>query len=345
MRRFLLAATILLAAAVAITLAAKSQTSTNTWHLTKESEALVPDATLRNQIFRALDAAEHSGTDPAISKFKVRAATVITINNEDHVILGGNSEYRLPEGIHGETSLINHAINEFGPEAVKAHLKFEVFYNERCGAGASCGDCRDYQKHTLDYKNLLMVCGQAVDHAVRVTRFKDQIVDEDQFPEATAEKIGITQDELKRLTDAAEIALNGGITLFLPATQTAASALSYNNKIYRAAAADDAAFHYRYPVAGALQDAATERDYLLKAVLVVGEKGKWPIVNYRDRQYGFESSSFNHAANKPPIALIITDGLGHYRATTFEAALPHAFSTADFDPAALQQFLSSHLTK
>jgi hypothetical protein len=43
--------------------------------------------------------------------------------------------------------------------------------------------------------------------------------------------------------------------------------------------------------------------------------------NYRDRQYGFESSSFNHQAGKSPIALIITDGLGHYRHHP-EAACP-----------------------
>ncbi len=74
----------------------------------------------------------------------------------------------------------------------------------------------------------------------------------------------------------------------------------------------------------------------------MGEKGQWPVINYRDRQYGYESSSFNHEAGKSPIALIITDGLGHYRATTFEAALPHAFSTANFMPQALKDFLQSH---
>jgi hypothetical protein len=30
--------------------------------------------------------------------------------------------------------------------------------------------------------------------------------------------------------------------------------------------------------------------------------------------------------------------------TTFESALPHAFSTADFMPEALKQFLASHAT-
>jgi len=75
---------------------------------------------------------------------------------------------------------------------------------------------------------------------------------------------------------------------------------------------------------------------------VAGEPGKWPLVNYRDRQYGYEASSFNRRGGKRAIILILTDGQGHYRMTTFEAALPHAFSTADFMPDALDKFLKSH---
>ena len=73
-----------------------------------------------------------------------------------------------------------------------------------------------------------------------------------------------------------------------------------------------------------------------------GEVGKWPVLNYRDRQYGYEASSFNRHEGKAPIVLIITVGQGHYRVTTFEAALPHAFSTADFMPGAVQKFLKTH---
>jgi hypothetical protein len=77
-------------------------------------------------------------------------------------------------------------------------------------------------------------------------------------------------------------------------------------------------------------------DYFLRAIVVFGEKGQWPLINYRDRQYGFASSSFDQEAGKSPITLILADGLGHYRATTFEAALPHAFSTANFLPQAVK---------
>ena len=148
--------------------------------------------------------------------------------------------------------------------------------------------------------------------------------------------------ELGQLVQSAEQARLGGVTLFTGTRHSGAAALSYSGKIYRAAGADDAAFHYRYPIGGVLQQAATERDYLLRAILVVGEKGHWPVIMYRDRQYGYESSSFNREAGKPPIALILSDGLGHYRATTFEAALPNAFSTASFMPQAVKDFLQSH---
>jgi len=103
----------------------------------------------------------------------------------------------------------------------------------------------------------------------------------------------------------------------------------------------NAAFHYRYPIGGVLQQAATDRDYLLRAILVVGEKGHWPIITYGYRQHGFESSSFNHECGKPPIALILADGLGHYHATTFESSLPNAFSTASFMPQTVKDFLNS----
>jgi hypothetical protein len=40
--------------------------------------------------------------------------------------------------------------------------------------------------------------------------------------------------------------------------------------------------------------------------------------------------------------LILTDGEGNYRMTTFEEALPHAFSTSAFMPEAVGKFLETH---
>jgi hypothetical protein len=133
----------------------------------------------------------------------------------------------------------------------------------------------------------------------------------------------------------------GGVTLFTSERHTGAAGLSFSGKTYRAAGADDAAFHYRYPIGGLLQQAATERDYLMRAIVVAGQPGKWPVLNYRDRQYGYEASSFNRQGGKPPIVLILTDGKD-YRMTTFDAALPHAFSTADFMPDVVEKFLKTH---
>lgn len=341
MSRLLLSCALIVVAVSAISFAAHSSPDSS-WHLTPQSEALVPDSTLRAQIFRALSAAEKAGTDASISHYQVRAATIITEGGQDRVVLGGNTEYQVPEAIHGESSLINHVTALYGPEATRHALRFVAFFSQHCGLSGSCGDCRDYQKAQTDYAHLLIVCGQASDHSVRVTHFRDQLVDEDKFPAASPDSLSITPSELTRLVDAAEEARLGGVTLFTAGGQTAAAALSYSGKIYRAAGADDAAFHFRYPIGGALQAAATERNYFLRAILVVGEKGHWPVVNYRDRQYGFESSSFNRQTGKPPIALILTDGIGNYRATTFEAALPNAFSTANFMPEAVKEFLRTH---
>jgi len=331
----------LLIALLALSLAGHSSSDAS-WHLTPQSEALVPDPALRAQIFRALTAAENAGTDPSISHFKVRVATVIAKEGQERVVLGGNSEYSVPEAIHGETSLINHVTALYGADTTRHSLRFVAFYSERCGTSGSCGDCRDYQKAATDYNNLLIVCGQSSDHTVRVTRFRDQLVEENQFPAASPDSLSISPAELARLLADAQEARLGGVTLFTAAQQTATAALSYSGKIYRAAGADDAAFHYRYPVGGVLQQAATERDYFLRAILVVGEKGRWPVINYRDRQYGYESSTFNRESGKPPITLIISDGLGNYRATTFESALPNAFSTANFMPQAVRDFLRTH---
>jgi hypothetical protein len=313
------------------------------WRLTKESEALVPDAKLRSQIFKALDGAEKAGTDPSISHFQVRAATVIEKDGKEKTVLGGNTEYGRPEAIHGESSLLNHVTALYGPDTTRHAVRFVAFYGQTCGASGSCGDCRDYQLAATDYEHLLIVCGQASDHTVRVHRFMDQIVCERDFPEVNASKIPLNASELQTLVKSAEEARTAGITLFTPGHNTAAAGLSWTGKTYRAAGADDAAFHYRYPVGGLLQQAATERDYLMRAIVIAGEPGKFPSISYRDRQYGYEVSTFNHAEGKPPIVLILTDGAGKYKITTFEAALPYAFSTADFMPDALQDFLKTHL--
>jgi cytidine deaminase len=313
----------------------------NKWTLTNESESVVTDAKLPEQIFRALDAAENAGTNPGISHYKVRAATVIEKDGAEHVVLGGNTEYQIPEAIHGETSLLNHVTTLYGAETTRQALRFVAYYSQKCSGTGSCGDCRDFQIASTDYEHLLVACGQASDHTVRVQRFMDQVVCERDFPEVAASKIPLSKSELARLVKSAEGARLGGVTLFTAERHAGAAGISFSGKIYRAAGADDGAFHYRYPIGGLLQQAATERDYYMRAIVVAGEPGKWPVVSYRDRQYGFEASSFNQLAGKPPIVVILTDGAGKYRMTTFEGALPLPFSTAAFMPDAVTQFLKS----
>jgi cytidine deaminase len=321
---------------------ARAETPAGPWTLTKESENVVTDAKLRDQIFRALDAAENAGTSPTISHFQVRAATIIEKNGQEHVVLGGNTEYEVPEAIHGESSLLNHVTALYGSETTRSAVRFVAFYGQTCGTSGSCGDCRDYQIAATDYQQLLIACGQASDHTVRVHRFMDQLICEKDFPDAEAGKIPLNTRELAQLVKSAHEARLGGVTLFTSERHSGAAGLSFSGKTYRAAGADDAAFHYRYPIGGLLQQAATERDYFMRAILVSGEPGEWPVINYRDRQYGFEASSFNHSEGKPPIALILTNGEGKYRATTFEDALPHPFSIARFKPQAISDFLKVH---
>jgi len=316
--------------------------SSGAWRLTEDSEPLVPDAKLRRQIFRALDAAQDAGTGATISHFKVRAATVLEIAGQEQVVLGGNTEYDLPEAIHGETSLLNHVTADYGAEVTRHAVRFIAFYGDHSGGAGSCGDCRDFQMASTDWEHLLIVSGQSLDHTVKVTRFSDQIVGERSFPEVKAEEIALAPGALEKLVKSAQEARLGGVTLFTTFRHTGAAGLAYSEKIYRAAGCDDAAFHYRYPIGGLLQQAQTERDYFLRAIVVSGEQGQWPVINYRDRQYGYEASSFNHEVGLPPVKLILTNGQGQYRMTTFEASLPRAFSTVNFRPEAVKEFLQTH---
>jgi cytidine deaminase len=342
--------TLLAAAALGLTCAlasacARAAAEPPGWTLAKDAQDQVADPGLVARITRALDAARSAGTDPTISKFNVRAATVIGQGGSERTILGGNTEYRVPEAIHGETSLMNHVITAVGPEAARREVGFIAFYGEACGGGGSCGDCRDYLLKTTRWQDLLMVCGQSRDHTIHVDRFAKWIVPEDRFPEMAGEGTGLPSGELATLVQSAVGALPGGIRLFTPAEDhVAVAVLTTTGKVYRAAGADDAAFHYRYPLGAALQQAATERDYFVRAVVVAGEPGRVPHLSYRDRQYGYESSSFNRKRGLPPIRLIVLDTAGggrRYRVTTFEDALPGAFSTADFMPDAVDRFLGA----
>jgi len=317
------------------------------WNLTSQAESLVADPGLRARMFQALDAAEKAGTDPSVSKFQVRAATVIQDAGVRREILGGNSEYAgLPEAIHGETSLLNHVINAVGPEAARRSVDFIAFYSERCGGGGSCGDCRDYLMTTTRWRELLVVCGQAADHSVHVERFAKGIVDESEFPELPASGLGVPAGRLEELARAAAEARMGGVRLFTSdAEHLGVAVLSTTGRIYRAAGADDAAFHYRYPVGAALQQAATYRDYLIQAVVVAGAPGRLPRLRYRDRQYGYEFSSFGRRRGLEPTRVILIEEAPkaeaqarRYRLTTFEQALPGAFSATDFRPDAVDRF-------
>ncbi len=317
------------------------QNRSSQWKLSESARTLVAEDDAE-RMFRALDAARTSGTDPAISGYQVRAATVVVKDGQEHVIVGGNSEYLVPEAIHAETSLLNHVANVLGAPATRT-VKFMAFYTERqCGTGLSCGDCRDYQIATTDFENLLVVCGQASDHTVHVRRFAEAVVSEDDFPLVTPDEIPLNSQELTRLVEAARKARRQGVSLFTSSEHHAGAAgLSSMGNVYSAAGVDDAAFHYRYPIGGLLQQAATEGDYFIKAIVVAGEAGKWPRVSYRERQYGHESSSFNKRRNMEPISLILTNGQGLFRLTTFEKALPHAFSADAFMPEAVDEFLES----
>ena len=319
-----------------------------TWTLAESSEERVTDPALLERIFKALDAAESAGTDPSISKYHVRAGTAFEHHGQHLVIVGGNSEYfGYPEAIHGETSLMNHVISTVGPEAALEGVDFLAFYGERkCGGGGSCGDCRDYLMTTTRWEDLLMVCGQATDHTVHVHRFAQWVVPEKDFPVVSAEETGLPADQLDALVTAAIEARSGGVSLFTaPAEHLGVAALTTQGNIYRAAGADDAAFHYRYAVGAALQQAATYRDYHVQAVAVVAAPGHTARVSYRDRQYGYEFSSFNAKRDLPPIKLIVVEESAgeppklRYRMTTFEEALPGAFSAASFMPDAVDRFL------
>ncbi len=318
------------------------------WKLASQAEPLVAEPGLRARIFAALDAAEKAGTDPSLSKFHVRAATVIEHDGARREIVGGNSEYSgLPEAIHGETSLLNHVINAVGPDEARRTVDFIAFHSQHCGGGGSCGDCRDYLMTTTRWQDLLVVCGQASDHSVHVQRFAKEIVGEDQFPEVALSAIGLPARRVEELARAAAEARRGGVRLFTSdAEHLGVAVLTTTGRIYRAAGADDAAFHYRYPVGAALQQAATYRDYFVEAVVIAGAPGSLPRLSYRDRQYGYEFSSFNRKRGLEPIRLILVEEAPgaepralRYRLTTFEAALPGAFSAADFMPDAVDRFL------
>lgn len=325
---------------------ARPQPAAAPWTLTPPARDLLADAGLQRRVFQALEAAAAVGTDPSLSKFCVRAATSVATAKGERTIVGGNSEYeKLPEAIHGETSLMNHAINVLGPEEARRSVDFIAFYSDKCGGGGSCGDCRDYLMTTTRWQDLLVVCGRSGDRTVHVERFSRTIVPEASFPEATAEATGLKGPQLAALVEAATEARSGGVRLFTAATEhLGVAALSKTGVVYRAAGSDDAAFHYRYPIGAVLQQAATYKDYFIDAIVVAGPPGSLPRVRYRDRQYGYEFSSFNRKRGLAPIRLILIDepasGPRRYRLTTFEDALPGAFSAADFMPEAVDAFLS-----
>jgi cytidine deaminase len=184
------------------------------WRLTDDSKHLVTDSKLREQILHALDAAANAGTDPQISHFQVRAATAFEKDGAEHVVVGGNTEYEVPEAIHAETSLLNHVTTLYGADTTRHSVRFIAFYAQQCGGTASCGDCRDYQLATTDYEHLLVACGQVTDHSVHVSRFTDQIVCERNFPVVEVQKIPLAASDLDRLVKAAQHARQGGINLF-----------------------------------------------------------------------------------------------------------------------------------
>lgn len=311
------------------------------WTLSSESPVRIDDPALLARMGRALDAAALAGTDPVISGHHVRAATSFTHEGREVVAVGGNTEYGVPQAVHGEVSVMNHATALVGAEAARREVRFIAFHAQTCeGDSRGCGDCRDYMRATTEYRSLLWVCGLAVDRTIVVRRFADGLFEEESTPDVEPASLGLPAGEIDRLVAAAREARRGGIALFTAADRhTGAAGLSASGRIYRSAGADDAAFHYRFAVGGVIQQAATERDYALRAIVVEGEPGAWPRVAYRERQYAFDYSSFGTSRGEPATLLILSDGQGRLKAATVETFLPKPFSVARFNPTAVERFL------
>ncbi len=312
------------------------------WTLAPDSPVAVDDPVLLARMGRALDAAASAGTDPVISSYHVRAATVLEHDGREIVAVGGNTEYGVPQAVHGEVSAMNHATVLAGAEAARRQVKFIAFHSQSCsGDSRGCGDCRDYMRATTDYRSLLWVCGRATDRTIHVRRFSDGLFDEEDAPDADVATLDLPPADLERLLAAAREARRGGVALFTGADRhTGAAALTASGRIHRSAGADDAAFHYRFAVGGVLQQAATERDYAVRAILVEGEPGTWPRVSYRERQYAFEYNSVGVSLGHHPTLLILSDGRGRLKAAPIAVFLPKPFSVARFDPTAIEQFLA-----
>lgn len=308
------------------------------WSLGVESKHLITSQSLLNDIKRSLDETKNSGTNPTISGYNVHSSTLLHTDKGDRVFVSGNTEYETPEAMHSESSLLAQITSVLGRNATQ-DIKFIAFVSENCSKCSGCGDCRDYIKSQTDYKNLLMVCGQESDRTIHVKKFIDGIVEEESFSDLDTTNMPISKDELSSLYASALEAKKGGIKFFSKQNHSSAAAISYSGKTYKSSGTDDAAFHYRPPISGLLQQSATERDYLIKSILVVGEKGQWPKVSYRDRQYGYEFNLFNRKVGKEPISLIISDGNGNFKISDFEKSLPLAFSLEWLIPEELELFI------
>ena len=202
--RLRLAATWLVTAVVTAA-GCRPASSPPAWTLAPESAIRTGDQALLARIGKALDAAERAGTDPSISQFHVRAATVVSVDGAEHVVVGGNTEYPWPQAVHGEVSVMNHVITQFGADAAR-RVPFIAFHSQSCGDSRGCGDCRDYLKATTDYNTLMLVCGRATDRTIHIRKLADGLVDEEQFADASFETAGLPRADLERLLAAARTA-------------------------------------------------------------------------------------------------------------------------------------------
>jgi len=285
--------------------------------------------------------------DPQISGFRVRAATILNDGFWEEAVIGGNTEYGDPRAIHGETSLVNHALNAYGHEKVRELLRVIALYSS-FGPVTPCGDCRDYLLASTDPQKLVIVTAGEKDPNVQIHPFTDFLAPEEGFDVAISPREAVArindEDFYTTWFRALSTRHMGGVNLFSPAT-TRAVVLARERppsqpKYYEAASCDDGAFHLRFPVGGALQAAATDGAYFVDFIAVARSDGEMPRITYRDRQYANEADGFNKIAGRQPLKLIL-DGRDVVRMTTLDKALPHSFSTFDFAPEKVEAFLKS----
>ncbi|NTV23559.1 MAG: hypothetical protein HGA85_04250 [Nanoarchaeota archaeon] len=251
-----------------------------------------------------------------------------------YTFLGGNFEYGLGRGVHGEHSSLTHAAQEIG-HALNNYWRIVTLYIDVPGRCAPCGDCRDFMLSLYEPMTRgLPLLGEnfeivsSDENRFYVVKFPELLFPLNKMKMAQPSEVAMVLE----YQEANEMARKSVHAPWLPAWLANYTAVAAVGKGVPGSLFVGVDFHGTYPIGSILSkliEGEVDPEKIEYLAIISEDQDNLPEVLYKDRQDSLYLNTVLAAARKQddldlPVYIVSEKGFG--RKTSVKEWLPMPFS-------------------